>query len=129
MVLAKEMKTLQEMKESELGVLSIYLSTNHEMRNKWRILLKNEFKEIQSILNESNSTEELKSFLKLRDKVDRVLDDSRGVMQRSIIIFAFKIMKFSSSSIQKQAAEVVEACVYSLQGNGRIEFGGKEFII
>ena len=35
MVLAKEMK------ESDLGVLSIYLSTNHEMRNKWKILLKN----------------------------------------------------------------------------------------
>ena len=39
-------------------------------------------------LNESNSTEELKSFIKLRDKVDKVLDDIRGVIQRSIIIFA-----------------------------------------
>ena len=34
MVLAKEMKALQEMKESDLGVLSIYLSTSPEMRNK-----------------------------------------------------------------------------------------------
>lgn len=88
MVLAKELKTLQEMKETKLGVLSIYLSTSPDMRDQWKIVLKNEFKEIHAMLSESTSHDELKSFTKVRDMVDRALSDSRGVVQRSIIVFA-----------------------------------------
>lgn len=88
MSLYNEMNQLKELKNSKEGILSIFLSTKPNERDKWEINLKNGLKNIEKELEEKGETQKMQSFVKLREKVERELMNNKQRILRSVVLYA-----------------------------------------
>lgn len=93
MALENELQHLREFEcEEEKCVLSIYLNTDpadqDQQKGEWKIRLKNGLNRIQEYLDASGDETEIKSYKKLKKKVDDEIKQNRTDLQKGVIIFA-----------------------------------------
>ncbi|QKS70580.1 hypothetical protein FLK61_27915 [Paenalkalicoccus suaedae] len=93
MTLTEEIHKLRELECSEgKCVLSVYLNTDpanpDQQKGEWKIRLKNGLKRLEEYIEASGETEELKSYKKLRKKVDDEINGNRTNLTKSVVIFA-----------------------------------------
>lgn len=91
MPLTKELQTLKEFQSKERSVLSVYLNTNpadpEQQNGAWKIHLKNGFKRIEQYLAASDD-DELASFKRLKEKVEKEIQDHQNELHKGVVIFA-----------------------------------------
>ncbi|WP_078592425.1 VLRF1 family aeRF1-type release factor [Evansella clarkii] len=93
MALADELKALREFRcEEGKCVLSVYLNTDRadseQQKGEWKIRLKNGLKRHEEYLEASENKDQLKSFRKLRKKVENEVNGNQSQLQKSVVIFA-----------------------------------------
>lgn len=93
MALLDEVQKLKDFKCSdEKCVLTVYLNTDpanqDQQKGEWQIRLKNGLKRIQEYLDASGDESEIKSYKKLKKKVDDEIQSNRTNFQKSVVIFA-----------------------------------------
>lgn len=88
MGLHSEITKLKNLKNPEAGILSIFLSTKPDDRDKWKTHLKNGLKEIDQQLQEQGDTKKIQAFEELREKIDNELKHNETSLLRSIVIYA-----------------------------------------
>ncbi|WP_280770199.1 VLRF1 family aeRF1-type release factor [Salipaludibacillus daqingensis] len=93
MALENELQNLKDFTCAESKcVLSIYLNTDpadqDQQKGEWKIRLKNGLNRIQEYLDASSDESELKSYKKLKKKVDNEIQQNRTALQKGVIIFA-----------------------------------------
>ncbi|PYZ92374.1 hypothetical protein CR194_16215 [Salipaludibacillus keqinensis] len=93
MALQNELNYLKDFQcEDENCVLSVYLNTDptdpDQQKGEWKIRLKNGLKRIQEYLDASGNEEQMKSYKKLKKKVDDEIQSNRTELQKGVIIFA-----------------------------------------
>ncbi|MCD8509473.1 MAG: VLRF1 family aeRF1-type release factor [Bacillus sp. (in: Bacteria)] len=93
MALAKELEALKDFRCSEgKCVLSVYLNTDRASKNQqkgeWKIRLKNGLKRLEEYLIASGDKEQLKSYKKLKRKVDKEIKGNQSQLLKSVVIFA-----------------------------------------
>lgn len=93
MALARELEQLRSFRCPEgKCVLSVYLNTDRsdqdQQKGEWKIRLKNGLKKLEEYLRASGNDEQLKSYLKLKKKVEKEIHGNQSQLQKSIVIFA-----------------------------------------
>lgn len=73
-------------------VFSMYLNTDpsdpEQQGGKWKIHLKNGLRNFESYLATTSNEQELQSFQRVKEKVNRFVHDHEQMLQRGIILFA-----------------------------------------
>ncbi|MFA9558623.1 VLRF1 family aeRF1-type release factor [Evansella sp. AB-rgal1] len=93
MALAKDIETLKDIQcEEGKCVLSVYLNTDranqNQQKGEWKIRLKNGLKRLEEYLVAAGNEEELKSYKKLRKKVEKEVKGNQSKLLKSVVIFA-----------------------------------------
>lgn len=93
MALAKELDALKDFRcEEGKCVLSVYLNTDRANKNQqkgeWKIRLKNGLKRLEEYLIASGETSQLKSYRKLKRKVEKEIKGNQSLLLKSVVIFA-----------------------------------------
>ncbi|MCR6105844.1 hypothetical protein HXA34_06005 [Salipaludibacillus agaradhaerens] len=93
MALTNELKYLKDLNCTDNEcVLSVYLNTDpanqDQQKGEWKIRLKNGLKRIQEYLEASGNEDQIKSYKRLKKKVDDEIQSNRTNLQKSVIIFA-----------------------------------------
>lgn len=88
MSLSTEINELKKLENTKEGVLSVFLSTRPEEKDKWKIHLKNGFKKIEKELEEEGDPHKTQTFAELKEKVESELKNNELKMLRSIVIYA-----------------------------------------
>lgn len=85
-------KVINELKnlENEDKVLTLYLNTDRSecQSGSWKIKLKNGLKKLEEYIYLSSNEEEVKSYKKLKKRVEKTINDAATNLQKSVIIFA-----------------------------------------
>ncbi|UCZ54060.1 VLRF1 family aeRF1-type release factor [Bacillus shivajii] len=93
MALSKELEALQQFRCSEgKCVLSVYLNTDRadqdQQKGEWKIRLKNGLKKLEEYLQAAGDDNQLKSYQKMKDKVEKEIHGNQTLLQKGVVIFA-----------------------------------------
>ncbi|SDY08670.1 hypothetical protein SAMN05421736_101330 [Evansella caseinilytica] len=81
-------------------VLSLYLNTDRadqdQQKGEWKIRLKNGLKRLEQYLTVAGKETELKSYKRLRKKVEKEIVGNQPLLQKSVIIFASDVQNLWS---------------------------------
>ncbi|QDI90915.1 hypothetical protein EPH95_06755 [Salicibibacter halophilus] len=91
MTISKEIQKIKE-KKDDIGVLTIYLSTDisdqSQTRGEWKIRLKNGMNHLEDYAKNSENKEEKKALKNLLEKAHTHIYDKQKDMQKSFVIMA-----------------------------------------
>ncbi|MBU9722901.1 MULTISPECIES: VLRF1 family aeRF1-type release factor [Bacillaceae] len=105
MSLRNDLKALKEFQcEQGKCVLSVYLNTDRseqdQQKGEWKIRLKNGLKRLEEYLVLSGEEDQLKSYKRLRRKVEKEIRGNQSHLQKSVVIFASEEGLWSSHYLQ-----------------------------
>lgn len=88
------LQTMNQLKQISSGekVLSLYLNTDptdpDQQGGKWKTMLKSGLQQIEQSLKEKEAEDELKSFQKVRDEVEKYVLENERHLKRAVVVFA-----------------------------------------
>ncbi|MGM8212002.1 VLRF1 family aeRF1-type release factor [Virgibacillus sp. W0430] len=94
MEISKALKELENVnqKDSNHKLFTMYLNTDpsdpEQQGEKWKINLKNAFRNFESYVSKTANEQELKSFKRLKEKVNHFVRENEQNLRRGIILFA-----------------------------------------
>lgn len=92
MTLHEELHYLNDIKNDERSILSVYLNTNpadpEQRNNAWKIHLKNEMKRLEEEVTTANNEREFKLFKASKEKVLKEIEENQQDLHKGIVIFA-----------------------------------------